>query len=97
MMPGAELPRLADQGNVIAGAVGVNMLEQSLDALVNGVLVEDRWHVGRRGGSKLDGGKLDGGGPVMTALVRLCISRGSRERAVNLCRFGLPDSRHDSL
>jgi hypothetical protein len=60
----------------------VDVLEQSLDALVDGVLVED----GR-----------DGGGPAIAALVRLRIPRGSRERAVNLCRFGLPDSRHDSL
>jgi hypothetical protein len=87
MMADAEIPGLADQGNVIAGAVGVDLLEQSLDALVNGVLVED----GR------DGGKLDVGGPVKAALVRLRISRVSRERAVNLCRFSLPDSRHDSL
>jgi len=82
MMADAEIPGLADQGNVIAGAVGVDVLEQSLHALVNGVLVK---------------GGRDGGGPVKAALVRQRISRGSRERAVNLCRFDLPDSRHDSL
>ena len=87
MMADAELPRLADQGNVIAGAVGVDLLEQSLDALVDGVLVEDRRH----------GGRLDGDGPVMAALLRLRHSRGSREGAVNLCRFGRMGSRHVSL
>ena len=92
MMADAELPGLADQGNVIAGAVGVDLLEKSFDTLVNSVQVED----GRDGGRR-DGGKLDGRGPIKAALVHLRISRGSRERAVNLCRFGLPDSRHDSL
>jgi hypothetical protein len=92
MMADAELPRFADQGQVIAGAVGMDLLEQSLYTLVDSVLVEDGRCGGRRNGSK-----LDVGGPVKAALVRLRDLHGSREYVVNLCRFGLPDSRHDSL
>jgi hypothetical protein len=40
MMPDAELPRFANQSDVIAGAVGVNQFDQGIYSPVKGLLVD---------------------------------------------------------
>ena len=39
----AELPGLANQVNIFAGSVGLNMLQKRLEALVDGGLIQMRW------------------------------------------------------
>ena len=80
----AELPRFADQGNVFIGAIGLNVAQKRLKP-------SGRWRVGR----VVDGAlnclcfhRLRGSG-------RFLCGRGERNR--DLCRNGVPDSRHTSL
>jgi hypothetical protein len=41
-MPNAKLPGLADEGDVLAGTVGMDLLEQCGETLIDGALGERR-------------------------------------------------------